>query len=213
MNKQTLPAFTGVFIPAHIWTNSQMCWLDKVIWAVINTMHDGDFMCRMTDQQLADYLSENEMAISASVLKLVHLGIVHTKQDENDQRLLWAVNVVVVEKDAPKEEQASMNDVRAVVEIYHECCKSMPRVEKLTPSRVTRIRNMISEGYTNEKFKFLFLRAESSDFISGRSGRWTGASIDWITSPINRAKVEEGIYDNKRGYVALTRQLPENLRG
>jgi len=42
-----------------------------------------------------------------------------------------------------------------------------------------------------------FQKAESSDFLSGRTGKWSGCSFDWIISFNNFVKLLEGNYDNK----------------
>jgi hypothetical protein len=58
-----------------------------------------------------------------------------------------------------------------------------------------------------ETFRRLFQKAQESDFLSGRSGRWTGCNFDWLLKEANMIKVLEGCYDNKgnaRGMAAPT---------
>jgi hypothetical protein len=48
-----------------------------------------------------------------------------------------------------------------------------------------------------EFFGRMFAYVESSDFLSGRDGRWHGCSLDWIVKESNFAKVLQGNYENK----------------
>ena len=42
----------------------------------------------------------------------------------------------------------------------------------------------------------LFEAAENSDFLSGRSGKWSGCNFDWLMNYNNAIKVLEGAYRN-----------------
>lgn len=217
MSKQTPTAFTGVFIPSHVWCQTALTWLDKVIWGVVSHWHDGNLMCRATDTEIADHLTENEMVVSASILRLQQMGFLQTAQDEEGRRL-WVGNVVVIEKEKVESTAAvaSVDDVQKVVDIYNGLCRTMPRAEKLTPPRVRRIRNVIrdecddNQDKAKDFFTSLFARAASSDFLSGRSNKWSGCNIDWIIAPSNLPRIMEGIYDNR--HAAFHSKLPENLR-
>lgn len=92
-----------------------------------------------------------------------------------------------------------------VAQLWNSICKSLPRVEKLSETRKTKIRMRLTDWETQEnidnktldKTKLIFEKMESSDFLSGRSGVWK-ASFDWLfTSANNWIKVIEGNYDNK----------------
>lgn len=93
-----------------------------------------------------------------------------------------------------------------VVSLWNEICASLPKVMRLSDARREKIKARLKEwGETNpEKMlgnaRSLFLRIERSDFLTGRSGKWKGASFDWIfDSRNNWIKVMEGNYDNVRG--------------
>jgi len=49
-----------------------------------------------------------------------------------------------------------------------------------------------------EKVTELFSKVESSDFLTGRDGRWANCGFDWILKESNYIKILEGNYDNKR---------------
>lgn len=84
-----------------------------------------------------------------------------------------------------------------ITDLYHESCQSFPRIKKLNEQRKARVRNLF-KTYTLDDFKTVFTKAEESDFLSGRSGRWNGCGFDWLTKPTNFLKVLEGNYDNKK---------------
>lgn len=93
-----------------------------------------------------------------------------------------------------------------VVKLWNEICTSLPKVMRLSDARRDKVKARLREwGDTDPKkmldnARSLFLRIERSDFLTGRSGKWKGASFDWIfDSRNNWIKVMEGNYDNVRG--------------
>lgn len=93
-----------------------------------------------------------------------------------------------------------------VAKLWNEICTSLPKVMRLSDARRDKIRARLREwGDTDpdkmlDNARSLFLRIERSDFLTGRSGKWKGASFDWIfDSRNNWVKVIEGNYDNVRG--------------
>lgn len=83
-----------------------------------------------------------------------------------------------------------------VVENYNRICVSLPRVEKLTDKRKTHINARLKE-HSQDEIKMAFIKAEQSDFLSGRQKDWH-ADFDWITkSEDNIVKILEGHYDNR----------------
>lgn len=96
-----------------------------------------------------------------------------------------------------------------VVKLWNEICISLPKVMRLSDARRDKVKARLREwGDTDPKkmldnARSLFLRIERSDFLTGRSGKWKGASFDWIfDSRNNWIKVMEGNYDNVRGGVS-----------
>lgn len=79
---------------------------------------------------------------------------------------------------------------------FHDTCKSLPRVRNLNQQRKAHIRNLL-KTYTVGDIRAVFEKAEASDFLSGRSGKWNGCGFDWLIKPSNFIKVLEGNYDNK----------------
>ena len=83
-----------------------------------------------------------------------------------------------------------------IMDLFLDQCRSLPQVRSLSDQRKAKIRNLL-KTYTVDDFKTVFMKAEESEFLSGRSGAWSGCSFDWLTKPSNFLKVIEGNYDNK----------------
>jgi hypothetical protein len=73
----------------------------------------------------------------------------------------------------------------------------LPEVRLLTKARVAQIKTLLSTlvkaGLTTIDF---LKKVESSDFLSGRSGKWR-ATFDWIINPSNAVKIIEGNYSGE----------------
>ena len=81
--------------------------------------------------------------------------------------------------------------------LYNSICKSLPEVTRLSEKRKQAIRSRL-KTYSVDDLKKAFRLAEESDFISGRSGKWTGANFDWLMKEANLIKVLEGNYKNNK---------------
>jgi hypothetical protein len=85
-----------------------------------------------------------------------------------------------------------------IVALYHDKCPSLPKVQKITDSRKKAIKARWNEyGQSVDTFKECFERVEASDFLSGRSGKWSNCGFDWIMKESNFTKIMEGNYNNK----------------
>lgn len=89
---------------------------------------------------------------------------------------------------------------KSIIDIYNNICISLPKVTKITDKRKQKIKARLKNFDTND-FQNAFLKAEESDFLSGRKGNW-GASFDWFfENDENMTKVLEGNYDNRETIV------------
>ena len=82
-----------------------------------------------------------------------------------------------------------------IVSLFNQLCVSLPRVEKLTANRKQRIKAADRELHGD--FSSFFQKIEESDFLTGRTGNWSGCSFDWCLKPSNIIKIVEGNYSNK----------------
>ena len=77
-------------------------------------------------------------------------------------------------------------------------CPSLPKPEPAaswTPLRKERLWNL---QVSREEFGRICRQVEESDFLTGRSGKWTGCSLDWLLRPENWQKVREGNYSQRK---------------
>lgn len=95
-----------------------------------------------------------------------------------------------------KQEAVLRCNYRQVVELYHETCKSFPKIRSLTEQRKQKVKQRLAEmDYNLDTLAEVFRKMEASEFM--RSGGW--ASFDWIfANSGNWIKVLEGNYDNER---------------
>jgi hypothetical protein len=89
-----------------------------------------------------------------------------------------------------------------LVAAYHKFCPSLPRVKEITDKRKKALRAgwkkyAKHEGGFPHILDTVFKKAEASDFLAGRTDRWSGANFDWLLKEANMVKVIEGNYDNK----------------
>lgn len=104
------------------------------------------------------------------------------------------VTVTHIDKDIDKDKEYN-NILSTCVDEFNSICKSFSKVSKLTEKRKKAIKNLHDK---NINLTELFKKSESSDFLTGRNGTWTGCSFDWLMNYNNAIKVIEGNYDNKR---------------
>jgi hypothetical protein len=81
-----------------------------------------------------------------------------------------------------------------VVDAYNRLCPSLPKVRAITEQRRRKIR---AQRASIAEFEEVFRLAEASEFLSGRSGDWTGCGFDWLLKPENFQKVIEGTYNKE----------------
>ena len=86
-----------------------------------------------------------------------------------------------------------------ILDTYHQNCPSLPKVKFLTDKRRAAIRTRWRQYQDISIFEELFKKAETSDFLSGRNGKWTACNLDWLLKEANMIKVLEGSYSNRGG--------------
>jgi hypothetical protein len=99
--------------------------------------------------------------------------------------------------DIYKKKETEATPYREIADLYHDLCPSLPRIRVLTDKRKQQIRARWKKYRDLEIFEELFRRAEESDFLSGRSGKWTSCNFDWLMNENNMVKVLEGNYSNR----------------
>lgn len=102
-----------------------------------------------------------------------------------------------LEKTLPAADNETLELIRSV---YNARCSMMPKCTQLTAKRLSNLRARIKEDKARTPVSWwigYFVRAQSSDFLSGRKTDFK-ASFDWLINKSNMVKVLEGNYDNRQ---------------
>ena len=87
-----------------------------------------------------------------------------------------------------------------IIDLYHEVLPELPRVEKLTPTRKSYIRNLWNDDLNDlEYWKNFFTHIRKSDFLMGKTEPVNGrrpfrANFEWMIKPANYVKIYEDNY-------------------
>ena len=94
---------------------------------------------------------------------------------------------------------ADRTPYKVIVTLYHDLCKSYPKLRGLSDKRKATIAARWKEYERSlDTFRELFAKAEASKFLKGElGGRNWKADFNWLMNSENMAKVLEGKYDNK----------------
>lgn len=100
------------------------------------------------------------------------------------------------EKNKPAQAPGQSVSVKQVVDDYNKTCSDLPKVARITDSRKRAVKSTLKK-LTAEKIHDVFVEAQASDFLCGRSGKKWQASFDWLMHGDNAVKVLEGQYKNR----------------
>lgn len=88
---------------------------------------------------------------------------------------------------------------KEIVALYHEICKSYPKLRIVSEKRKRDMAARWKEYKRNlETFRELFTRAEASPFLKGKNERSWAADFNWLMNSENMAKVLEGKYNDEQ---------------
>jgi hypothetical protein len=104
-------------------------------------------------------------------------------------------NIYSQNKDFDKDKSP---DYEAVVKMYHDICKSLPKVIKLTDKRKRAIKARL-KNYTLDDIKKAFEIAEQSEFLKGNNNRGWKANFDFLMTEDKMIGVLEGKYNFANG--------------
>lgn len=96
-----------------------------------------------------------------------------------------------VKEDKEEKEDITVNQV---VDLYHDICKSYPRLRGISENRRKAI-SARCKIYRIEDFRIVFQNAENSRFLKGSNDRNWSANFDWMMKDTNFVKILEGRYN------------------
>ncbi len=97
---------------------------------------------------------------------------------------------------------------RQIMDDYNMTCIDLPKIQTISEERRRKIRTLMNgmdkdkilPGKTAyERLHAIFQLTHESDFLSGRDGKWSRCSFDWMITKKNALKILEGTYANKGG--------------
>lgn len=87
-----------------------------------------------------------------------------------------------------------------IAEVWNSLVKSLPKAKSWGKHRDRALVSLKKAAVDlDSEWDHVCKAVEASDFLSGRSGKWTNCNIDWVMKPANFTKVLEGNYDNRGG--------------
>ena len=102
-----------------------------------------------------------------------------------------------ITKETIKEIKMCKDNIDVFVNLYYKKCPSLPKLKKVTDSRIKTVNARLKENRDIKFWEEFFMKVEASDFLSGRKTGWV-ATFDWILKPANFIKIIEGNYDNRK---------------
>lgn len=107
------------------------------------------------------------------------------------------------EKSSAKKEKV---DCDAVVDLFHTCCPSFPRIIKISDSRKQKIKSRLGEMKNDwALLESVFKAMENSRFLRGENKNGWKATFDWVfENEKNWLKIIEGNYNDKTPASGLT---------
>ncbi len=91
-----------------------------------------------------------------------------------------------------KEAFAPCSAAASAAALFRECCPDLPPAPPESEVRERLLRKLPPID-----LRQYFLRVQRSDFLTGRSGKWLGCTLDWLLRPDTVQKVMSGTYDNR----------------
>lgn len=119
-----------------------------------------------------------------------------TKREEESRReesILKDINTTIV-----TEVTNEIIPYSEIKKLFNSICPTLPKIKTITGDRQKKVRTLWIECLDIQYFVNLFQKVHNSEFLSGRSGKFTSCGFDWVIKPSNRTKIIEGNYDNRQ---------------
>lgn len=153
------------------------------------------YMEFLSSERLISIKSTNKF----SVVTVVNWELYQSEEENNTNKIPTKYQQNTTNKKVKKEKNNTpLTPHKEILEIFHSLCPSLPKIKQLTDNRIKHLNARWGECESIEQFRQLFIKAEKSDFLSGRrpNDRNWRCDFDWLINQQNMAKVLEGKYDN-----------------
>jgi len=154
-------------------------------------IYQSDNDVKVTEKKQSGNSKETEKKQSMDTNKNDKECTKNEKNEKNDKEDILSATEVT---DTPSQ----IPPYQEILESYNTLCPSLPKVKQMTDKRRKHIKAAwVKFKGDIDKFVTVFKKAEASDFLSGRNGKWTGCNFDWLITYNNMVKVLEDTYINK----------------
>lgn len=211
-DEQTL---NGIWIPGNIWLNRELTVLEKVIFAEIDFLDNGDLGCHASNKHIASFCGCSERKVSDAVSKLQTMGFISSQYDGRQRFLKSMVeksatiaNFASIAESAMQGrkiceagsqnlrgcihigEKENRNNIIYIVEIVEYLNKKTGKNFRATAEKTQKhINARLREGYTVDDFKKV---------IENKVSEWKGTNMEQYLRPetLFGTKFESYLYQN-----------------
>lgn len=173
----------------------------------LDLLDSKDFMRTLLDLELVELADDGNVTCSRVIGELAEADAKRKEKSEagkkgmrsrwNDNRVITADNKVITTDNTVITDNTTEESIeyQKIVDQFNSVCISLPKVKSLTDKRRKAIKACY-KTYGEQVYEAMG-SVEASDFLTGRSGAWSGCSFDWLFIIGNMTKVLEGNYANK----------------
>lgn len=79
--------FKGVWIPKEIWLNEELNYLDKFVFAEIDSL-SSDGICSTSNKEIAEFCKCSECSVTSSIARLIQYGLIEKESFDGRTRVL-----------------------------------------------------------------------------------------------------------------------------
>ena len=168
-------------------------------------MHDGKQYLQLVNWSSHQQMRAKKSKYPAPDINGLQTPPVDNSSDNNGYHMIS--DDCICPRESESESESESRNIVDVVDAYNSVCVSLPKVQQVTDKRKKAVKSRLTEfGY--EKLCNAFHLAEESEFLSGRSGKWTNCNFDWLMNRENIVKVLEGTYNKEPTAAPMARGKP-----
>lgn len=198
----------GVWIPGSVWQNRELTALDKIIFAEIDFLDNGELGCHASNEHLASFCGCSERKVTEAVSKLQTMGFISSKYNGRQRLLKSKVAKSAMVADSARQsskicgagsqnlrgcihigEKENRNNIY-IVEIVEYLNEKTGKNFRAAAERTQKhINARLQEGYTVDDFKTV---------IENKVSEWKGTSMEQYLRPetLFGTKFESYLYQN-----------------
>lgn len=92
MTQNPLRDFKGIWIPKEIWLHPRLSYLEKILWAEIDSLDHPETGCVASNEYFCEFFGEKERVLQRALANLKKLGLIKYGQYDGRHRILHAQN-------------------------------------------------------------------------------------------------------------------------